>query len=195
MIPALIAAVGVPVLTRVLGGAQRRLDDPTAEAAADGLDRVADALEAGRVSEARLAAADRHLAELAAARVAADRAVLDAVNRTVRAEIASDDPYVRRMRPTFGYVLAASWAAQMGAVAWTIVADPARAGQVAADLAALSVIWSVGLSVLGVYVYQRSAEKRGLAGPAAGLGEAARRVLGLGGARPPVPRRRPASGG
>jgi len=30
------------------------------------------------------------------------------VNRTWRSEIASSDPYVRRMRPTFGYVLALS---------------------------------------------------------------------------------------
>ncbi|MEQ8966172.1 MAG: 3TM-type holin [Azospirillaceae bacterium] len=182
MIPALIAQIGLPVLTRLVGGALRRIQDPTADAAADGLDRVAEKLDAGTVSQARLAEADRHLARLAAARIEAEGDALATVNRTMRAEIASDDPYVRRMRPTFGYVLAASWAAQMGAVAWTIIDDPARAGQVAADLAGLSVIWSVGLSVLGIYVYQRSAEKRGLAGgpggPVGALAAIARRIAG-----------------
>ncbi len=87
---------------------------------------------------------------------------------------ASEDANVRRMRPTFGYVMAATWAAQMGAVAWVVIAAPREAANVIEALGALSVMWSVGLSVLGVYVYKRSADKalaagRPEAGPFAGL--------------------------
>ena len=82
------------------------------------------------------------------------------VNRTIRAEVASEDAYVRRMRPTFGYVVALTWAAQMGAVAYVIATDPAAAGAVVAALGSLGTIWTVGLSVLGIYVYKRSQEKQ-----------------------------------
>jgi hypothetical protein len=38
----------------------------------------------------------------------------------------------------------------MGAVAWVMVTDPARAGEVVEALSSLGAIWTVGLSVLGV---------------------------------------------
>ncbi|MCM0020058.1 MAG: holin family protein, partial [Tagaea sp.] len=81
------------------------------------------------------------------------------VNATARVEAQSEDPYVRRMRPTFGYVMALTWAVQMAAVAWAIVTAPKEAAQVVEALGALSLMWSVGLSVLGVYVYKRSSDK------------------------------------
>jgi hypothetical protein len=77
------------------------------------------------------------------------------------------------MRPTFGYVMAATWALQMAAVAWVIVAAPKDAAQVVEALGALSLMWSVGLSVLGVYVYKRSADKAIAAGQEPGSAIAA----------------------
>ena len=48
-------------------------------------------------------------------------------------------------------------------------------------LGALSVVWSVGLSVLGVYVYKRSGEKALAAGsPQPGLLDGLRRLAGRG---------------
>ncbi|WP_084165110.1 3TM-type holin [Skermanella stibiiresistens] len=82
------------------------------------------------------------------------------------AGLASEDAYVRRMRPTFGYVMALTWLAQMGAIAWVIVTDPAQAIQIIAAMASLGTIWTVGLGVLGVYVYRRSGEKRASQGGA-----------------------------
>ena len=76
------------------------------------------------------------------------------------AEKASEDAYVSRMRPTFGYVMALTWLAQMGAIAWVIVADPVQANLIITAMASLGTIWSVGLSVLGIYVYRRSGDKR-----------------------------------
>ncbi len=96
------------------------------------------------------------IAEMAAQ---TDRTWLEQVNRTIRAEAQSDDAYVRRMRPTFGYIMALTWAAQMGAVAYVVAVEPDKAGPVIAAIASLGTIWTVGLSVLGIYVYKRSSEK------------------------------------
>lgn len=85
---------------------------------------------------------------------------------------------VRRMRPTFGYVIAATRGLQMAVVAYVIVANPANAGQVVEAFAALGTIWTVGLSVLGVYVYKRSEEKRPNSGmPPGGAATMIARIL------------------
>jgi hypothetical protein len=96
------------------------------------------------------------------------------------AEGASEDAYVRRMRPTFGYIMAFTWLAQMGAIAWVIVADPVQANLIITAMTSLGTIWSVGLSVLGIYVYKRSEDKRIAAGEIPGPGPIsvlARRVV------------------
>lgn len=67
--------------------------------------------------------------------------------------------FTRLMRPVFGYVVALSWAAQMLAVAFVIVFKTDQASSVVNSLESLSTTWAVGLSVLGIYVYKRSAEK------------------------------------
>lgn len=67
---------------------------------------------------------------------------------------------MRRMRPTFGYLMAVTWAAQMLAIAYVIVFETAQAGVVMSAMASLSAIWAVGLSVLGIYVYKRSEDKK-----------------------------------
>lgn len=82
------------------------------------------------------------------------------INQTIRVEAQSGDPYVRRMRPTFGYAMALTWATQMAAISWVIISDPANAGAVIAAMASLSTIWSVALAVLGVYSYGRTQEKK-----------------------------------
>lgn len=85
---------------------------------------------------------------------------LEAINETIRAEAASADPYVRRMRPTMGYALIASWAATMFAIVYVMVADPAQAPAVVTAVAQLGMMWSVALSVLGLYVWKRSEDKK-----------------------------------
>lgn len=160
MIPALLAQIGLPLLVRAVGAGLDRLDHPAAAGAAQALREVGDDLDQGRVAPERVAEANRHLERMADLESAEARATLAEVNRSLRAEVASGDAFVRRMRPTFGYVLALSWAAQMGAVAWVMVAEPERAGAAIEALSSLGAIWSVGLGVLGIYVYRRSDEKR-----------------------------------
>ena len=166
MIPAVLAQVGLPLLVKWVGAALAGIDNPAAKGAARALDEVGAAFAATRVDPAQLAEANRHLEAMAAADGADYRAALAEVNATARIEAQSEDPYVRRMRPTFGYVMALTWALQMAAVAWAIVVEPKDAGRIVEALGALSLMWSVGLSVLGVYVFKRSADKALAAGHA-----------------------------
>lgn len=159
MIPALIAQIGLPLLIKAVGAGLSRLDNPVAEAASKALGEAESALQGPGIDPARLAAAEEEARKRLSVELAHDGRVLAEINRSLRAEIGSADPYVRRMRPTFGYIMAVTWAAQMGAIAYVIVADPANAGEVVAAMASLGTIWTVGLSVLGIYVYKRSREK------------------------------------
>lgn len=89
---------------------------------------------------------------------------LQAVNETIRAEAASGDPYVRRWRPTFGYCVALTWVALMGAAAYVIATNPAQAGNVITAMGNLSAMWGIALAVLGVAVHERSKDKQVAAG-------------------------------
>lgn len=53
-------------------------------------------------------------------------------------------------------------AAQMFGIAYVIIFDTDKAGVVMAAMGNLSAIWAVGLSVLGIYVYRRSDDKKAM---------------------------------
>eukprot|EP00752_Nemacystus_decipiens_P015328 g13661.t1 len=183
--------IGLPLLVKAVGGALGSSSNPVAKAAGEALGAVEAEIRAGGLTAEDLAEANRHLEAMAGIEAETDRTWLREVNQTIRTEIASDDWYVRRMRPTFGYVVAVTWAAQMGAVAYIIATNPAAAGAVVSALGQLGTIWTVGLSVLGIYVYKRSQEKtaplrRGA--PAEAAGGALADLLGRITGRPPAAR-------
>jgi len=198
MIPAISAQLGIPFLIRLVGEGLGRLDNPVAKGAAEALQQVDAAITKGQITPEQVADANRHAEEMA--RIAADeyRTTITEVNQSLRTEVASNDPYVRRMRPTFGYVMALTWAAQMGAVAYVIVTEPEQAGPVIAAMASLGTIWTVGLSVLGIYVYKRSQEKQALLGDMAGVAggsDLLRQLFANAGTKPaaPYPQRKPSA--
>lgn len=160
MLPAIIAQIGMPVLTNVLGRALGRIDDPLTKAAADALSEVDAALRRGQIRPEDMAEANRHAEKMLELEFERNTHNLSEINKSLRAEIASNDVYVRRMRPTFGYLMAVTWAAQMLGIAYVIIFKTAQAGVVLNAMSSLSAIWAVGLSVLGIYVYKRSEEKR-----------------------------------
>ncbi len=160
MLPMLLAQIGLPLLIKAVGGALSNSSHSVAKAAGDALGQVDAEIATGRLDGDQLKEANRHLEALATLEANTDQTWLQQVNQTIRAESVSDDAYVRRMRPTFGYIMAFTWAAQMGAIAYTVVADPQQAAPVIAAVASLGTIWTVGLSVLGIYVYRRSGEKQ-----------------------------------
>jgi len=102
---------------------------------------------------------------------------LESVNATIRAEAASADPFTRRWRPFYGYVVALTWGGQMGAISYLVIAEPNQVAAIINAMVALSFMWVTALSVLGVAVHERSKDKQVAAGQQpAGLLDAFRRV-------------------
>lgn len=94
----------------------------------------------------------------------AENEALRTVNATMQAEAKSEDPFVRRWRPFFGYVVAISWGWLMTAAGLVIVMEPEKAAGMLNGLASLSTMWGVALTVLGLAVHSRSKDKRVAAG-------------------------------
>lgn len=160
MLSSLLSNVGLPVLVAILGGVLGTIDNPAAKTASKALEKVDEALRSGQITPEQLAEANRHTEKMAQMEIENENTHLEQINQSLRAEISSEDPYVRRMRPTFGYLMAITWGAQMLGIAYVIIFDTDKAGAVMAAMGNLSAIWAVGLSVLGIYVYKRSADKQ-----------------------------------
>ncbi len=165
MLGTIIAKLGLPVLIGLIGGALGKMDNPVAQSAAEALNGVQGAFAQGAITTEQMAEANRHAEELADIASKEYQAALSEINESLRKEAGSDDPYVRRMRPTFGYLMAFTWAAQMLALAYIVVFDTDKAPAVLSGMDSLTTIWGVGLSVLGIYVYKRSEDKRVIAQP------------------------------
>ncbi len=160
MLPTIISKLGLPVLISLLGGALGRINNPVAQSASKSLENFEGALAGGVITAEQMAEANRHAEELAKIKAKEYETALSEVNQSIRAELSSTDAYVRRMRPTFGYLMAITWAAQMMALAYVVVFDTDKAKNVLEGMESLTTIWAVGLSVLGIYVYKRSEEKK-----------------------------------
>jgi ElaB/YqjD/DUF883 family membrane-anchored ribosome-binding protein len=160
MLTTILSKIGLPILIEFVAQALSKIDNPIAKTASEALGQIDEVLQSGLISEEQLIEANRHAETMAQMRVAEVEARLSQVNESLRAEIASTDKYVRRMRPTFGYIMATTWAAQMFGLAYVIVFMPDKAGNIMHGMSALSTIWGVGLSVLGIYVYKRSEDKK-----------------------------------
>ncbi len=100
------------------------------------------------------------------AKLQSDTARLVAINTTMVAESKSSDKFVRRWRPTFGYMIALTWLIQMTALGIVMVNTPADAPAVINSMASLSFMWGIALSVLGINVSKRSQDKALAAGHA-----------------------------
>lgn len=164
MIETIVTKIGLPVLLTAVSESLKKLDNPAAEVAASALDDVEKAMQSGGIAPESVIEANRHIEKMLEIEAEENRVTLSEINQSLRAEIASEDKFVRRMRPTFGYIMALTWAAQMFGIAYVIVFKTENAGFILSAMSSLSAIWGVGLSVLGIYVYKRSEEKRGTAG-------------------------------
>jgi hypothetical protein len=170
MLPALLAGVGLPILTRLVSGGLKAIDNPVADAAADALDRVDSAVGKGEIPPERIAEANRHLERLSEIEAARETEILQQVNKTMRVEAGSGDAYVRRWRPTFGYIVSLTWALQFAAIAYAMVVTPEYAKELVEAIVALTPAWGIALAVLGVNVVKRSRDKEVAAGVPAQTG-------------------------
>jgi hypothetical protein len=160
MLATIISKIGVPFLVSVIGGALGSVNNPVAQSASKALQNFEGAMAEGAITAEQVAEANRHAEKMAEIKSKEYETALTEINETMRVEAASSDPYVRRMRPTFGYMMAVTWAAQMMALAYIVVFETEKASGVLDSMEALSTIWAMGLSVLGIYVYKRSEEKK-----------------------------------
>jgi hypothetical protein len=156
MLETILARLGLPFLISTISKALSKIDNVTAQSASESLRKVEDAIAQGSITVEQAAEANRHVEELAKY----ESEKLKEINASLRAEVLSEDKYVRRMRPTFGYLMALTWAAQMFAIAFIMVFETEKASLVIQAVESLSGIWAVGLSVLGIYVYKRSEDKK-----------------------------------
>ncbi|MGD8325521.1 MAG: 3TM-type holin [Sphingomonadales bacterium] len=98
-----------------------------------------------------------------------ESARLSFINQSMQVEAQSNDAYVRRWRPTYGYLTAIAWFAMMAgssaAIFWAVVKDPEQAPVIitamGTALAQSSMLWGIALAVLGVSVHCRSKDKLG----------------------------------
>jgi hypothetical protein len=160
MIPAILAQIGLPLLIKTISNALSKLSSPVAQTAAASLNQVGEAITNGDITPDQIKESNRHIETMAQMDSDEFKTLVEQVNTSLRTEAASTDAYVRRMRPTFGYIMAITWAAQMLSVAFVILDAPEKAGAVMGAMSNLDTVWTVGLSVLGIYVYKRSQEKK-----------------------------------
>lgn len=164
MLTTILSKIGLPILIEFVARALGRIDHPAAQSATRALEEVEGALAGGLISAEQMAEANRHAEAMAEIKLQEFESSLAEINQSLRAEIASEDKYVRRMRPTFGYLMALTWGAQMFGLAYVVVFKTESAAFVLEGMAALSTVWAVGLSVLGIYVYKRSEDKKTFSG-------------------------------
>jgi len=106
--------------------------------------------------------------------------------RNYRADLSNPDPWVRRLRPTFGYCFTMTWTIWLNLFlaigAFLILARPVGAAVTIPLMIDLlhetSPLWIGGLAIMGVYTGLRSWEKKG--GPVPGPLGLVGRMLGGG---------------
>ncbi len=160
MLATIISKLGLPLLINVIGGALSRVDNPVAQNASKALENFEDALAGGVITSEQMAEANRHAEKMADLKAKEYETAMTQINETIRTEANSDDVYVRRMRPTFGYLMAITWGVQMLGLSYIMVFQTEKTPIVLEGMESLSTIWAVALSVLGIYVYKRSEEKK-----------------------------------
>ncbi|MCK5295496.1 MAG: ribokinase [Alphaproteobacteria bacterium] len=159
MITAILAQIGLPLLVKAIGGALGKIDNPIAKTAVKALEDVNKAVSSNDITPEEIREANRHTEKMKELDGEASMETLRQINETFRAETRSDDAFVRRWRPTFGYAVAIAWVATMGAASYSVIATPDKAPAIISALVNTAPIWGVALGVLGVSVVKRSHDK------------------------------------
>lgn len=159
MVSPYLAQIGIPLISDILRSALGAVDHPIADDVVKALARFDDAVLRGQIDIDQMKEAHRHVEEMSQQRLKQQQIQIENTHGQMKKEMLSKDKYVRRMRPTFGYLMAITWAAQMLSLAYIMMFRTSEAHLVISSMESLSMIWTIGLSVLGIYVYKRSEEK------------------------------------
>jgi hypothetical protein len=173
----------VPRLTRLLAGdkaadvAEKVIDVTTAIAGVDEPEQAIEVIQQNPELQLQL---QQQLNEFVIAEMEQENETLRTINKTIQTEAISNDPFVRRWRPFFGYTVAVTWFLLMLALGIVIVITPEDAPDVINAMTNLSLMWSVALAVLGISVNKRSQDKQVAAGqpvPAGLLSQISNRIF------------------
>jgi len=106
MLATALARLGLPLLLEIVGGALSQINNPVAQGASKALGDVQSALGKGDITIEQTMEANRHVERMAEMAAQENKDALAEINQSLRTEVTSNDAYVRRMRPTFGYLMA-----------------------------------------------------------------------------------------
>ncbi len=90
--------------------------------------------------------------------------VITEQHKLMVAELNSDDAYVRRWRPTFGYAVCLAWTSLFFGISGLMLFHPEFTEQAFTGAAKLTALFSVALTVLGLNIHKRSQDKQISAG-------------------------------
>ena len=166
-----VASVAAPWLTKLITGSDKAADRATEivdlAKRVTGVEDETKLVDAFQASPELRLQFEREAMQLTLSLYQEDTKRLQAVNETMRAEYASSDAFVRRARPTWMYVCAYTWGIQVIAVSVGILYGTIITPQYSKEIfvgiseliSAMTIMWSVALTALGVYVRERSREK------------------------------------
>lgn len=194
-----IASFAAPRLAKWLGG--DKAEDVANQVvglaqSVTGSDNGTAALTALKSNPQALIEFQRQVGDLEVRLYEAETERMRLVNETMRSEGKTEDKYVRRWRPTIGYVVAGQLALLGIAIFLAVIGSTVAAFLGKADvvqvllegmsalMASLSAILGIELTVLGVNIAQRSKDKQVASGQATGpglIGAISQRIAGVGG--------------
>jgi len=85
-------------------------------------------------------------------------------NAIMQTELASNDAYVRRWRPTFGYAICLAWCMIFFGLTYAMVFNAEHAAALVNSIVALTPLFGIALSILGISIHKRSIDKQVSAG-------------------------------
>ncbi len=121
MISSILKATGVSGIVSALSKVFKNHKSEKLQKAGAVLEEISAVFSNGDISAEDQEEIHRHMEEVLKIESEMNADIISEVNQSIRAEIASEDKYVRHMRPTFGYLMAITWAAQMLAVAYVMI--------------------------------------------------------------------------
>lgn len=166
---------GLPLLGGVLGGpagaAAGKLAASALGLTADDPAAVLEAVTGDPAAIAKLRELEaRHRHELESLSLQAEIRSIAEANATMREEIRSEDPFVRRARPAFLWVIAFSILVEVLIALIAVLMVPEALGSLAELYSALSIPQGVAAAMCGVYLKKRSDDKAVSAGVPPGPG-------------------------
>lgn len=161
MIGTILSTIGLPNIVKLASSALGAINNDTAKKASNALKDVENAILKEEITPEEIKEANRHTEKMFEIDADLSKKIISEVNSTIRKETESDDKYVRRWRPTFGYSVSIAWVITMMSVAYTIIDNPTNAPMIISALVNTSPLWAVALGVLGVSVVKRSQDKIG----------------------------------